>query len=265
MNARSTSTHIIGAACIAIGTIGCGEEPAEPSAATTITEALNSNQGCPAGYPGTALQFDQFSSRCSGTADWDHTGIISPRVFSTNDDSFYYAAECDTSASHHYIVGISARTDAARAHSAKCATTPHQVGAPTSRHYLSRANSLLQPISDPTSTEVSGNWLHAGEVRAECLHHEVVTGIAQLESGEIDAISCNYTQVPTGVSTGPNVPVTCQRLDFNFQNHCTQGCSGGSDWAFGYYKNTCGTNQYIKAVAKKLSDGTIAAILCCNF
>jgi hypothetical protein len=221
---------------------------------------------CPASVSeGTRPTISETTSRSCALRGHRGAALVQPKLRHSRSSPRTSVSATSSSRSHHYIVGISARTDAARAHSAKCATTPHQVGAPTSRHYLSRANSLLQPISDPTSTEVSGNWLHAGEVRAECLHHEVVTGIAQLESGEIDAISCNYTQVPTGVSTGPNVPVTCQRLDFNFQNHCTQGCSGGSDWAFGYYKNTCGTNQYIKAVAKKTSDGTIAAILCCNF
>lgn len=268
MNARGRSVYIIGAAYVAFGMIGCGSEPSTGQTASETTGALNNNQGCPAGYPNTALQFDQFSSRCSGTTDWDHTGIISPRVFATSDDSYYYAAECNTNPqSHHYVVGISARTDASRAHSAKCSTNLHNVGTPSSVHYLSRANSQLQPINDPTSNQTGGWtwWNPTTEVKAECLFHELVTGVAQLESGEIDAISCNSTSNPLGISTGPSRS-TCQRLPYDFSgNHCNQSCSGSSDWAFGYYKNMCGSSQYIKGVSKLKSTGEISAILCCNF
>jgi hypothetical protein len=270
MNARSGSLNVICAALIATGMVGCGEEPQEPSSATTITSALNDDHGCPSGYPFsvTALPFDQFTSRCSTSGDWDHTGIISPRVFATNDTSWYFGAECGlASNNHHYVVGVSARTDASRAHSVKCATNLHNVGTPTSRHYLSRANSQLQPINDPTSNQTGGWvwWNSSTEVKAECLFHEIVTGVAQLESGEIDAISCNLTSGATGVTTGPSQS-SCQRLSFDQQgDHCNQSCNGGSDWAFGYFKNTCGTNQYLKGISKKKSTGEIAALLCCNF
>jgi hypothetical protein len=269
MNVHGTRITVIGAVCTVMGMIGCGAEPDATPAVTETTAALNNNQGCPGGYPGTALQFDQFSSRCSGTADWDHTGIISPRVFATNDDTFYYAAECSlASGNHHYIVGVSARTDASRARSAKCATALHNVGTPSSVHYLSRANSQGQPINDPTFNQTGGWtwWNPTTEVKAECLFHELATGIAQLESGEIDAISCNTTTLPgPGISTGPSQS-TCQRLPYDRRgNHCNQSCSGGSDWAFGYYKNMCGTNQYLKGVSKLKATGEISALLCCNF
>jgi len=248
-----------GAVCLAMVGFGCGTETDSGPAPTQSQGALNYLNGCPAGYPSTALQFDTFTSQCTTSGDWDHTGIISPRSFYTSDDGYYFAAECGEQnfPNHDYVVGISARTNVARAHSAKCATNYHNVGAPTSRHYLSRANAAGTKINDPSTP--SYNW-DPGNIMAECGYHEVVTGVAQLESNEIDAISCSPASVGTGVSSA-----TCNVLRFDYQNHCGQSCSGGSDWAYGYYKNICRSDQYIKGISKKGPMGEISAILCCNW
>lgn len=244
--------------CTAMGVTGCGTEPESSNDVAKSTEGLNTFLGCPAGYPTTALPFDTGTSQCSTSGDWDHTGIISPRSFYTSDDGYYFAAECGlASGSHDYVVGISARTSVARAHSAKCATNLHGVGTPSSRHYLSRVNGLGQRIDDRGYSTY--DW-DPGYIKAECGFHEVVTGVAQLESNEIDAISCNSASVGTGVG-----PSTCNVLKFDFQNHCLQGCSGSSDWAFGYYKNVCGSGQYVRGVSKSGPIGEIHAILCCNW
>jgi len=257
MTKRVRSFWAIGAVCTAVGMIGCGTEPESSSDVAKSTEALNTFLGCPSGYPGTALPFDTGTSQCSTSGDWDHTGIISPRAFYTSDDGFYFAAECGLTSNHDYIVGISARTSVARAHSAKCATNNHGINPPSSRHYLSRTNAAGAHIDD--RGYFTYDW-DPGFTKAECGFHEVMSGVAQLESNEIDAISCNSATVGTGVG-----PSTCNVLKFDFQNHCLQNCSGSSDWAFGYYKNVCGSNQYMRGVSKSGPLGEIHAILCCNW
>jgi hypothetical protein len=257
MTTLTRSWLVIGAACVAMGTVNCSgnEEPAGEN--TEVIGGLNNFNGCPTGYPNTALQFDTFTSQCSTSGDWDHTGIISPRSFFTNDDSFYFAAECGlASNNHHYIAGISARTDVSRPHSAKCATELHNVGVPVSRHYLSRATSNGDKINDPTVTNVGFDW-DQGAIKAECGFHQIVTGVAQLESNEIDAISCNSASVGTGTNRA-----TCNPLKFDHQSHCTGSNCG---WAFGYYINSCRSDQYVKGVSKRGPLGEISAILCCNW
>ena len=119
MTTLTRSWLVIGAACMAMGTISCSAEEESAGENTEVTGALDYLNGCPGGYPTTALQFDTFTSQSSTSGDWDHTGIISPRSFFTNDTGYYFAAECGLAANnHHYIVGISARTDVSPAHSA---------------------------------------------------------------------------------------------------------------------------------------------------
>lgn len=258
MNHLMRCSMALGAACAAIGAAGCGTEADSASAIGTTSGALNYLNGCPAGYPNTALTFDTQTTQCSTSGDWDHTGIISPRTFFTSDTGIYFAAECGlASNNHHYVVGISARTDFNRPHSAKCATELHQVGAPVSRRYLSRANAQGGGIDDGSSP--SFDWDY-GAIKAECGYHQVVTGVAQLESNEIDAISCSPADVRTGIG-----PSTCNTVPFNHQDHCGQSCSGSSDWAYGYYKNVCRSDQYVKGVSKRGPYGEISAILCCNW
>lgn len=252
----------IGVVCIAAGAMGCGTNPESSDDIDKSTGALDTFLGCPAFYPTTALTFDTGTSQCSTSGDWDHTGIISPRAFYTSDDGHYFAGECGLDlGNHHYVVGVSARTSVARAHSMKCETNAHNVGPASSRHYLSRTNAQGGHIDDRGF--ITYDW-DPGHTKAECGFHEVVTGIAQLESNEIDAISCNSASVGTGVS-----PATCNVLKFDFQgDHCLRGCSGSGDWAQGYFKNMCNFGQYVRGVSKTTapnSIGEIHAILCCNW
>lgn len=263
MTKRSSGRLLaIGGVCIVAGTMGCGTAPESESDVAKSTEGLNYPTACPAYYPSTALSFDTSTTQCYSSGDWDHTGIISPRAFYTSDDGYYFAGECGYDlGNHHYAVGISARTSVARAHSLKCSSNYHNIGPASSYHYLSRTNAQGGHIDDIGS--FTYDW-DPGHTKAECGYHEVVSGVAQLESNEIDAIACNSAAVGTGVS-----PSTCNVLKFDFQgNHCLQGCSGSSDWAIGYYKNMCGNGQYLRGVSKVTgpnSIGEIHAILCCNW
>jgi hypothetical protein len=183
-------------------------------------------------------------------------------VFKTQDTGWFFGAECALNSYHDYVQGISVRTDAKRAHSAKCVNnTSHSVtGAPASYHYLSRANAQGGAIDDRTGSDVSWDW-DPGAIKADCGYHQVVTGVAQLESNEIDAIACTSA---SGVHAGPSTG-TCQTLKFDGQNHCPSGNCGATDWAVGYNKNLCKSTQYIKAISKRGSMGEIGAILCCDW
>jgi hypothetical protein len=240
-----------------MGATGCASAPDGAEGAAKTTEALNSPVACPANYPNAGLPFDTSTTQCQSSGDWDHTGIIAPRSFVLFDDGFYYGAECGhIGFNHDYVVGVSRRTDFARPHSAKCSSDFHNVQNPSSRHYLSRADSAGHKINDPQTSQIGRDWA-VGSIKAECGFHEVVTGIAQTEAGEVDAISCS----PATVNGGN----TCNAVPFDAQNHCGQNCTGSSDWAVNYYKNVCRTDQYIKGVSKELSQGFISSILCCNW
>jgi hypothetical protein len=119
-------------------------------------------------------------------------------------------------------------------------------------------------VNDPTTSQVGGWDWDPGNIKAECGFHEIVTGVAQSESNEIDAIQCNSAAVGTGA-----LQSHCNVLKFDNQNHCSGNCTGGQDWAVGFQKNTCGSWQYVKGVSKKgnlqTSNGEISAILCCNW
>jgi hypothetical protein len=231
---------------------------------------IANDKGIPSGYPGVALPFDQYSSRGFPSGNWDTSKIFLPRSFQVADDGWFFAAECSAHAggmipfSHDYVIGISSRGSPSRAHSALCRSTEHNIhGAPSSFHYLSRGG------NDPATP--SYQWDTGAVVMAECGYHEVITGVAQTEANEIDAIACTQSDdVHTGIS-----PSSCTLMKFaNSTNNCPDGCAGNNDWAVGYVKNQCPSTQYMRGVAKRMKylpplgsgpSGEIDAILCCNW
>jgi len=228
---------------------------------------------CPSGYPfqTTTLPFDTFTSRCNGqSADYDNSNSVPANLrfyFTSFQGSTYFGAECGGPPdNHHYIEGISSRTNGVfRAHAGKCSTRSHGVLVPrgdgSGRHYLSRTNSQHGVIDDPTTSQVGFDW-DRGSIKAECGFHEVVTGLGQTESNEIDAISCSPANVTTGATSG-----TCTTVRFVSGDNCLDGCSGSGDWNPGYFKTMCRSSQYVKGVSKNVSRGLgeISAILCCNW
>jgi len=255
---------IMGLAVAGLGAAGCAASASDESEEVgTAEQAFNNILGAPPNYPTAALPFDQGTTRLYSNGDWDHSNIFSPRVFYTSDSGWYFGAECALGNTyHHYLVGISARTNVNRAHSAKCDDhESHGVhGAPAAYRYLSRANTNGTRKND-LGGDVPWNWDSTASVRADCGWHEVVTGVAQLESNEIDGIACTAANGPfSGISQA-----TCTTLRFDKNNHCSRNCTGANDWAVGYYKNICGSNQYMKGVSKSGPIGEISAILCCNW
>jgi len=228
---------------------------------------------CPTGYPfqTTTLPFGTQTSRCNGSSvDYDNANSVPAnlRFYLTGfAGSTYFGAECGGSPDdHHYIVGVSTRTDVFRPHAAKCSTRSHRVLVPASngRHYLSRTNTQGGVINDPTTSQVNGWDWDPGAIKAECGDHQVVTGLGQTESNEIDAISCSPADVTHGPTSG-----TCEVLKFTGGDHCPEGCGGSGDWDPNNFKNTCRASQYVKGVSKRFQGGNglgeISAILCCSW
>jgi hypothetical protein len=261
----------------AAGMLACasstdGAGNADPTENVGASEAALTPASCPSGYglSTTTLPFDTFTSRCGGFVSPDYDNSMSvPMAFRFYFTGFagsdYFGAECGGPPSnHHYIEGISSRTSGVfRAHAAKCSTRTHGVGNPAATYYLSRSRSTFQSgiINDPTTSQVGFDW-DPGSIKAECGFHQVVTGLGQTESNEIDAISCSPANVTTGTTSG-----TCKTVKFVRGDNCLDGCSGSGDWNPGFFKTMCRSSQYVKGVSKNVSGGLgeINAILCCNW
>lgn len=255
---------VLGVASVAMFTFACGAESTAEDLGVT-QQAFNNTLAPPAGYPNTALPFDMGTTRLYSNGDWDHPGIFSPRLFSTmlEDAGWFFGAECAFGNAfgnfHDIVIGISAREFPHRPHSAKCFSSSRSVTGAPSYRYLSRRNAA-GAIND-SGGDLSWNW-DPGAIKADCGWHQVVTGVAQTEGGEIDGIACTSAAV-----TSARTQQTCKTLKYDNVNHCPAG-GCGADWAPGYFKNQCASTQYIKGVSKTSGPGTIgeiSAILCCNW
>jgi len=261
--------------CATLLMTGCSAESASEEVGVGY-EALTASGPVPAGYPNSALPFDTGTTRAYQSGDWDHPGIFAPRhlILSGTDNVPYFAAECAGSNPfgvlfHDYVIGISARTSSHRPHSAKCVSAARNVNpSSVSTHFLSRWSNVGTPFDDAGDVPGGGwpsgqNWDTSAYSRASCGFHEVVTGVAQTESNEIDAVYCTHGPVASGIG-----PSTCNRVLFDGVDHCpVGGCGAWAPPANGqtYTKNQCRSDQYVKGVSKKAGTGEISAILCCNW
>jgi hypothetical protein len=100
-----------------------------------------------------------------------------------------------------------------------------------------------------------GDWDY-GYYKAECPSGSAVSAVAQTtdlkltkilcrEMNERSAYSCSTVAIPPG---GGN-----------------NGSTSQGDWAYGYYKLTCGEGNYVKGVSRSVSTGELHAIFCCSY
>jgi len=256
---------LIAAVCATVAAMGCGGVPTSEDVGTT-QQAFNNYVSISPPFTNAVIPFDTSTTRLFQNGDWDNDNTIphAQRYTYTLNDGFFFGAECALITSFHdYVIGISSRTYIGRAHSVKCNNNDshHVTGAPASYHYLSREDSSGNPRDDRVGSDVGWDW-DPGAIKADCGFHQAVTGVAQLESNEIDGIACTSASVNSGPSTS-----TCNKLVFDGNNHCPVGGCGSPDWAPGYAKNLCRSDQYIKAISKNKTrlNGEISAILCCNW
>ncbi len=263
---------------VACGTANSGEDAENVG---TAQQALdNATFSAPPGYPNVGLSYRAVSTLPNPySPDWNHFGVISPRWFlsygASGQGAGYYGMNCDinTWPYRDFLRGVSVTTSV-YGDAGKCARTTrdtnyfsHVRNDTREVKYLSRvatAGSHVN-INDRAGSEVSWTWDGGANTsnRAECRAHYAATAISMIETGEIDAIVCN--QVDSGFIVNVSQSM-CTTLPFDGVNHCIgNNCSGGNDWAVGSVKNTCGNNQYVKAISKRKVDGKLSALLCCNF
>jgi hypothetical protein len=119
--------------------------------------------------------------------------------------------------------------------------------------------------SDDRADTGTGDWdVHS--VKAECATDEVISGISQSASTPTQLVSkilcrkviCNGSDYYTSnESTGQ-----CNTVMYSYPDNRLSSSDG--DWSSGYMKNQCGDTQLFKGVSVN-SDGTIHALLCCNY
>jgi hypothetical protein len=268
-----------------LGLVACGAADAGGNAenVSVADQALDNVVGTqPVGYPNVGVSYDGVSTLLNSYGDWDHYTSISPRWFksatwaSATQSPVTTGMNCDlnTWPFRDFIKGISVR-NAVYGHSAKCDRTTrntnffsHVQNATREVKYLSRVafQGSHTNIDDRLGTELSWDW-DVGFTKAECRAHYVATGLAQIETGEVDAIVCN--KVDDVAISNISAQSQCNKLVFDGTSHCIPGenCSTANAWAeAGVVANTCGKNQYLKGISKVPdSSGHIHAMYCCNF
>lgn len=264
-----------------LGLVACGAADAGGNAedVSVANQALDNIGGTqPAGYPNVGVSYDGVSTLLNAySPDWDHFTSISPRLFKSatwataTQSPITTGMNCDltTWPFRDFIKGISVRNNA-YGHAAKCDRTTrntnfflHVQNATREVKYLSRTTNGTSNIDDRLGTELSWDW-DQGFTKAECRAHYVATGLAQIETGEVDAIVCN--KVDDVAISNISSQSQCNKLVFDGASHCIPGENNCNAWAAGAVANTCGRNQYLKGISKVPdSTGRIHAMYCCNF
>jgi len=120
---------------------------------------------------------------------------------------------------------------------------------------LEKGHVLTGP--DDRADTNTGDW-DPGYYKAECGANEVMTGIAEAPGAlKMSKILCNWFRAEVMANDS-----SCQARVFS-QTDNRNGTDTG-DWAWGYTKNECASNQILKGVSANPSTGEIHAILCCN-
>jgi hypothetical protein len=223
----------------------CSSAGAVPTSPVTMSDGnrvapywSNSGMAC---YPTPAVPlsfdvapFDAGDTRFfTGTGDW-----------SIGD----YKAEC---AQNQKLIGISATavSPELRAHSALCVSTSETIARGARTHGSSG--------SDDRADFGTGDW-DVGYTKAECDVGELITGISQTSDLHLSKIQCGIIENEVG-----NADQSCTALIFSSTSDNQLSTEPG-DWAGGFSKNQCRSNQYLKGVSSNATTGEIHALLCCD-
>jgi hypothetical protein len=240
----------------------------------------------PSGYPDVGVPYDGVSTLLNSYPDWDHFTSISPRLFhsygSGGGAPGFYGMNCDLNnwpyrdfiKGSPCVVPSMGMRRSVRVPTRDTNFFLHVQNATREVKYLSRSSGGHN-IDDRAGSELTFDW-DMGHTKAECRAHYVATGLAQIETGEVDAIICNKvddvaisnissrnqcTPLPFDLRIGK-----CVGPDGSAQNQNGTTCSADNAWAPGVVANTCGKNQYLKGISKASdTSGHLNAMLCCNF
>jgi hypothetical protein len=163
----------------------------------------------------------------------------------------YLKAEC---AQNEKLIGISATAVSPEIHAnaALCVSTPIsfvRTGFGLTTHHLDGA--------DDRADASTGDW-DIGYTKAECGVGEAVTGVSQSPDLKLKQIQCSWIE-----SESANNVHACTALPFSStsDNRLT---NDPGDWAVGYSKNQCRSNQYLKGISSNSATGEIHSLLCCD-
>jgi hypothetical protein len=172
------------------------------------------------------------------------------RFFTDTGDWSYgdYKAEC---AQNQKLIGISATavSPELRAHSALCVSTWDTMARGATTHSFDGG--------DDRADTATGDW-DVGYTKAECDMDETITGISQTGDLRLSKIQCGWIESEVG-----NSDQGCTTLVFSSTSD-NQLASDPGDWAIGFSKNQCRSNQYLKGVSSNPTTGEIHALLCCD-
>lgn len=103
--------------------------------------------------------------------------------------------------------------------------------------------------------------------KAECGTDEVVSGISQTSLGTtrlVSSLLCRKIICNNGTNGNryTSTESQCNTVVYSYPDNRLSYTDG--DWSSGYMKNQCGDTQLLKGATVN-SDGTIHALLCCNY
>ena len=150
------------------------------------------------------------------------------------------------------VAGVSASVNG-NAHSVLCETPSHD-----GLQYPFDSTAVTEVFSTSNSADFGGrgDW-DPGYLKGECAVGNVVNGVAQTVSGQIDRLECtHYALGPSDVSTN-----TCQAHTFPGDYPSPFWYN---DWAYGNYKLECDAGTTLVGVSADVNAHHPHAILCCN-
>jgi hypothetical protein len=170
-----------------------------------------------------------------------------------------YKAQCnyDDPMSGISATAIGIRPDL-RGHSAICSAGAYIVGSGSTGTYGTETVHSLSGADDRGDTG-TGDW-DVGYTKAECAQSEAVSGVAQSGDSSLNMTTILCTWIESEIASNDS---SCTTLVFSSYSDNRLNTASG-DWAVGYSKNECGSNQILKGVSSNPNTGEIHAILCCD-
>ena len=157
-----------------------------------------------------------------------------------------YSGECPPG---QPISGLSANNSGGPAHSVLCGSGSDY------NDFVEGSNSSCHVVDFGLPTGAHNNQMYtdptdwaSGFYKGECYQNEYVAGVAQATNGEVSALLCCNGNVTHGSCSASAIG--------SFTPHY--------DWAFGYYKATCGDGQYVAGVSASETTGMANNVLCCT-
>ena len=141
------------------------------------------------------------------------------------------------------VAGVSVNPSNGVAHSILCQATPN-----ISRNF----DTVDYALGDNRHDTATGDW-DPGYTKGECPANYRLLGMSEDPVfGQLSRLQCSAT----GITHHCHAVV--------FANGDNRGTTSTGDWAPGFFKGECATNEVVKGVSKTFCGGSPHAILCCQ-